>query len=121
MSQRRLDQITQALKERGYRLTPQRLAVLGVLAQSSDHPSVEEIHHQVRRDFPTTSLATIYKTVHLLKEMGEVLELGFADWGSRYDGRRPYPHPHVICTQCGAVVDHELAGMAAWPGQFGPA
>ncbi len=112
MSQRRLDLITQALKERGYRLTPQRLAVLRVLAQNPDHPSVEEIHHQVRRDFPTTSLATIYKTVHLLKEMGEVLELGFAEWGSRYDGRRPYSHPHVICTQCGAVVDHELAGMA---------
>lgn len=112
MSQQRLDQLIQTLKERGHRLTPQRLAVLKVLAQSPNHPSVEEVHQLVRRDFPTTSLATIYKTVHLLKEMGEILELGFAEWGSRYDGRRPYPHPHVICTQCGAVVDPDFPGMA---------
>lgn len=112
MSQQRLDHLTQTLRERGYRLTPQRLAVLKVLAQSAGHPSVEEIHQRVRRDFPTTSLATIYKTIHLLKEMGEILELGFADWGSRYDGRRPYPHPHVICTHCGAVVDPDFPAMA---------
>lgn len=111
MSQQRLDYLTRLLKEQGYRLTPQRLAVLNILTQSADHPSVEDVHQQVRRDFPTTSLATIYKTIHLLKDLGEILELGFADWGSRYDGRRPYPHPHVICTQCGVVVDPEFPGM----------
>lgn len=115
----RFKQMQDALREGGHRLTPQRLAVLGILAQSRNHPSVENIYQQVRRDFPTTSLATIYKTVTLLKELGQVLELGFADGGSRYDGSRPYPHPHVICTKCGAIVDPEFSGMAAMADEMG--
>jgi Fur family peroxide stress response transcriptional regulator len=43
--------------------------------------------------------------------LGEVLELGFASWGSRYDGNRPYPHPHVVCTKCGAIVDPQFAPL----------
>lgn len=109
--EQRLEQMIAALRETGHRLTPQRLAVLKILAASTDHPSVERIHQQVKQDFPTTSLATIYKTVTLLKELREVLELGFADWSSRYDGNRPYPHPHVICTECGAIVDPVFSSM----------
>ena len=47
-----------------------------------------------------TSLATAYKTVTLLKEIGEVLELGFGNDSNRHDGNKPYPHPHLICTKC---------------------
>ena len=100
-----------SLRKRGLRVTPQRLAVLKVLADSEEHPSVESIYHQVKQEFPTTSLATIYKTVTLLKELGQVLELGFAGWGSRYDGRKPFPHPHVICTRCGALKDPDFSSM----------
>lgn len=107
----RLRAMTEALRESGHRLTPQRLAVLEVLANSRQHPSVEGIYQQVRQKFPTTSLATIYKTVTLLKELGQVLELGFAGWGSRYDGLRPQPHPHVICTRCGEIADPQFSGM----------
>ena len=107
----RLEAMVAALKQRGLRITPQRLAVLAILAQSRSHPSVEEIHRRVLSQFPTTSLATIYKTINLLKELGEVLELGFSDWGSRYDGRHPQPHPHVICTRCGAIADPDYADM----------
>ncbi|MFH1035368.1 MAG: Fur family transcriptional regulator [Pseudomonadota bacterium] len=110
-SAQRLREMISALQEGGYRLTPQRLAVLGILAESRQHPSVEGIHQQVRAQFPTTSLATIYKTVTLLKELGQVLELGFADWGSRYDGNRPDPHPHVICMRCGQIADPEFSAM----------
>jgi len=51
------------------------------------------------------SLATVYKTISLLKREGEILELEFSDLGNRYDGRKPYPHPHVICTGCGKIID----------------
>ena len=71
----RLDEMITRLKERGHRLTPQRMAVLKILAVSEGHPSVEQIYERVKVDFPMTSLATVYKTVALLKEMGEVLEL----------------------------------------------
>jgi len=56
-----------------------------------------------------TSLATMYKTVTLLKEMGEVLELGFSGDSNRYDGKRPYPHPHLICVRCRKIMDPEVS------------
>jgi len=87
------------------------LAVLRVLAGSEGHPTVEAIYEKVRFEFPTTSLATIYKTVSLLKEINEVLELGFADGSNRYDGNRPFPHPHVICTQCKKIIDPDLSSL----------
>lgn len=108
---RRREEMIQALKQSGHRLTPQRLAILEILAQSSEHPSAEQIQRQVAERFPTTSLATIYKTLTLLKELGQVLELGFAEWDRRYDGRHPQPHPHLICTRCGAILDSESASL----------
>jgi Fur family peroxide stress response transcriptional regulator len=62
----RLEEMIQALKDQDFRLTPQRLAVLKILAESKGHPSVEDIFKQVKPNFPTTSLATTYKTVNLL-------------------------------------------------------
>ena len=111
----RLDELIAILKERGFRLTPQRKAVLKVLASSDHHPSVEHIYKQVKKDFPMTSLATVYKTVTLLKELGEVLELGFADGSNRYDGRKPNPHPHLICVQCHKIVDPDVEGWRELP------
>jgi Fur family transcriptional regulator, peroxide stress response regulator len=107
-TQARLDQLTTTLKARGYRLTPQRVAVLRVLAESQEHLCVEQIYDQVKAAFPMTSLATIYKTVTLLKEMGEVLELDFGGDSHRYDSRRPRPHPHLICTECKRLVDLDI-------------
>jgi len=73
---------------------------------------VERIYKQVKSDFPTTSLATVYKTVTLLKELNEVLELGFPEGSNRYDGNKPYSHPHVICLKCKKIVDPDLSGLA---------
>jgi Fur family peroxide stress response transcriptional regulator len=109
--QQRLEQMMATLKARRVRLTPQRLAVLKVLADSEGHPSVDRIYEAVRRDFPTTSIATIYKTVHLLKQMNEVLELAFPDGSNRYDGHKPFPHPHVICLRCKKILDPKLGSL----------
>ena len=110
-AQTRIDAMLAKLKSRDFRITPQRYAVLRILASSEEHPSVAEIYEAVRVEFPTTSLATVYKTVSLLKEIGEVLELGFHDGNNRYDGTRPFPHPHVICTQCRKIMDPELVSL----------
>ena len=108
----RLDEMLQKLREHKFRITPQRIAVLKILALSDGHPSVEKIHEQVKRDFPTTSLATVYKTITLLKDLNEVLELGFPEGGNRYDGKKPFPHPHLICLECRQIVDPDLASLA---------
>ena len=109
--QTRLNEMVSKLRERGSRLTPQRMAVLEVLAASEGHPSVEQVFECVRADMPMVSLATVYKTVGLLKEMGEVLELDFSDASNRYDGNMPYPHPHLICLRCRAIVDLQIAPL----------
>lgn len=108
----RFETMLERLREHRFRITPQRLAVLRILSRSEGHPSVETIYEQVKQDFPTTSLATVYKTVALLKQLGEVLELGFPEGGNRYDGKRPFPHPHLICTKCGRIEDPDPAGLA---------
>ena len=111
-SKTRLNQMLNKLKKNQHRITPQRMAVLKILAASKGHPSVERIYEQVKRHFPTTSLATVYKSVALIKELGEVLELGFTDGSNRYDGNKPYPHPHLVCTECKEIMDPSLSALA---------
>jgi Fur family peroxide stress response transcriptional regulator len=82
-----------------------------VLAESKGHPSVESIYEQVKPTFPTTSLATIYKNVAVLKDLGQILELGFSDDSNRYDGKKPYDHPHVVCTVCKKILDPDVSAL----------
>lgn len=107
----RLQKMVEALRKKQYRITPQRLAILKVLAESKGHPSVEAIYAQVKPTFPTTSLATIYKNITVLKELGQVLELGFSDDSNRYDGNKPYDHPHVVCIRCKRILDPDVAAL----------
>lgn len=103
----RFKALMRAVRQRGFRMTPQRLALLRLLAESPDHPSAAHLYDALRAQFPTTSFATVYKTLSLLEEMGEVLEMSFSDDDRRYDGRRPDPHPHLICVRCRRIVDLE--------------
>jgi Fur family peroxide stress response transcriptional regulator len=110
-SKARYDIISKKLKESGNKLTPQRLVIARILAESEGHPSVEDIYNQLRRDFPGISQATVYRNIMLLKSLGEVLEIGFAGAGTRYDGKKPYPHPHVICLRCNKIIDPDLDSL----------
>jgi Fur family transcriptional regulator, peroxide stress response regulator len=101
----RFEQILEKIKERGHRMTPQRLAILRILANSKDHPSAEMIYNQIKKEYPVTSFATVYKTIALVKELREVLELEFSHDSNRYDGKKPYPHPHLICVECKKITD----------------
>lgn len=92
------------IQERGCRLTSHRIVLLRLLAAAEDHPSAAQLHERLRIQFPTVSLATIYKTLALLKEEGQVLEIDLRS-DSHYDGNKPYPHPHLICTRCNRIVD----------------
>ena len=108
----RLGTLVQKLKASGQRMTPQRLAVLRILAASDEHLSAEQIYARVQAQYPMTSLATIYNTLTLLRDMGQVLEIGIGRVGCRYDGLNPDPHPHLICTQCNTIVDAHLPALS---------
>ena len=97
--------LVKQMRAAGHRMTPQRQAVLEILTTSDTHPTVDQIYERVRIDFPMTSRATVYKTISLAKEMGAVMELEFSKGSNRYDGKRPYPHTHVICMKCKQVMD----------------
>jgi Fur family peroxide stress response transcriptional regulator len=112
-AEQRFQQLKDKLRRLGYRLTPQRVALLRLLSESRDHPSAKDLYDQLRRQFPTTSLATIYKTLNVLKDLDEVLELGFSNDDNRYDGNKPYPHPHVICIRCRKIIDFDRDVIAS--------
>ena len=107
--QQRFEDILNKLRQRNCRITPQRIAILKAFLNTNSHPGVEQVYERVKADFPTTSLATVYKTVNLLKEIDEILEISFSDRGNRYDGNKPYPHPHLICTRCESIIDPEVS------------
>ena len=111
----RYDEMIGKLKAGSQKLTPQRLAILRVLANSSDHPSVDDIHQKLAKDFPGISQATVYRTIMMVKSLGQVLELGFPDGSNRYDGSKPDPHPHVICTRCKRIIDPNVSDFIDLP------
>ena len=104
-SDRRYEQLLARLRERGLRLTPQRMALLRLIAASEGHPGAHDLHCRLTEQFPTTSPATVYKTLRLLKDLGEIVEIEFGDGDNRYDGRNPAPHPHLLCVRCRRIVD----------------
>jgi Fur family peroxide stress response transcriptional regulator len=107
-----VQEILSRLRDLGYRATPQRAAILRSLATSTHHPNVEQIYESVRADFPMTSLATVYKTLAILKELGAVRELSIAGESARYDCGGPDFHPHLICVECKKIVDLETSSAA---------
>jgi Fur family peroxide stress response transcriptional regulator len=106
-NQVRFDELMTALKKSDFRLTPQRVELVRLIAASEGHPSARQLYTSIKRQFPTISQATVYKTLALLKEMNQVQEIDLHD-DSHYDGNRPEPHPHLVCVKCGKIIDGEV-------------
>jgi Fur family peroxide stress response transcriptional regulator len=112
---KRLESVCARLRAHGHRVTPQRLAIMEFVFSSAQHPTAQQIYEALQARFPTMSLATVYKTLHLLEELEEVAVLGVEAEGARYDGAQPVPHAHLVCERCGAVVDaHGPAQQQDW-------
>lgn len=99
------------LKERGYKMTTQRQAVLDViLAHEGEHLSTEEIYENVKKTHPEIGLATVYRTLILLDNMEVVYKLDLDDGCSRYElnkHKEDHRHHHLICMKCGSVAEVE--------------
>jgi Fur family transcriptional regulator, peroxide stress response regulator len=109
-SEQRYQSLLSKLHERGSRMTSHRMALARLLATSDGHPNAFQLYENLRQQFPTISLATVYKTLVLLKEEGEVLEIDLHN-DSRYDGNKPYSHPHLVCTRCNRIIDGDEVVM----------
>lgn len=103
----RFNELISALKERNFRMTPQRMELIRLIAISEGHPSANDLYEQIKQKFPTMSPATVYKTLFLLKDMNEVYEINLRE-DSHYDGNRPQPHAHLICIKCHKIIDGDI-------------
>lgn len=100
----RLDAFSARCRTAGLAVTPQRLAIFRHLAATDRHPSAEELHAAVRREMPTLSLATVYKTLNTLAGIGALRPVSRLGARGRWDANLR-PHHHLVCTVCDAVVD----------------
>lgn len=102
--QERIDHLVARCRDEGMAVTPQRIAIFRALVSSDDHPSPEMLHQRVKKTMPSLSLATIYKTLDALAEMGLVEEVSPVGDVKRYDGNHR-PHHHLVCVKCKKVID----------------
>lgn len=109
MSKDRKENLKITLKEKGYKLTPQRRSILDeILKHEGSHLTTEEIYDLVKVNCPEIGLATVYRTVQLLEEMGVLCKLDLDDGCSRYelcDEEENHQHHHLICQNCGEVIE----------------
>lgn len=96
--------ITSIFKEKKLKLTPQRLAVYNYLMGTKSHPSAETIYAGIQEQYPTMSLATVYKAVKTLASVGLIQEINVGEGNFRYDANT-ISHPHIQCLKCGRVDD----------------
>lgn len=106
-----IKKLKEDLKQRGYKLTPQRRAILdGLVKNEGKHLTVEEIYDEVKIECPEIGLATVYRTVLLLEEMGIIYRLDLEDGCARYElvhENENHRHHHLVCSNCGKVIEVE--------------
>jgi Fur family transcriptional regulator, peroxide stress response regulator len=110
MSDVQLKEAIDTLKETGVRITPQRHAILEYLIHSMAHPTADDIYKALEGKFPNMSVATVYNNLRVFREVGLVKELTYGDSSSRFDYVTS-DHYHVICDECGKIVDFHYPGL----------
>ena len=92
------------LRERGYKLTSQRRAIISLLSKDMTHPGAADILKKIRKSLPQVSMSTVYYTLDVLKKERLIQELEFYDQNNRYDINISN-HINLICKKCGRIED----------------
>ncbi|MFC2026189.1 Fur family transcriptional regulator [Chloroflexota bacterium] len=93
------------LRSRGYRLTPQREMIIETLTQNDHHMTAEEIFENLGARTRTINIATVYRTLDLLIEEGLACRNDLGTGQVFYASNRHGPHIHLVCRQCGEIID----------------
>jgi len=105
-----LNAICEILHDHDYKVTPQRQVILEVfLEQPGRHLSAEDVLSFIKEAHPEIGVATVYRTLDLLAELGILQKLNLDDGKSRYEfcDKAVHHHHHLICLQCGEVTEFE--------------
>ena len=100
------DVLVTALRERGQRVTSQRLLINRALREADRHVTAEEVHAAVSGSLPGISLPTVYSTLDLFEELGILRRINAGGGAVLYDPKES-PHHHLVCSRCGVVEDLE--------------
>jgi Fur family peroxide stress response transcriptional regulator len=96
--------ILAAFRDRQVRCTPQRYTILDYLVRRRIHPTAEEIHTAINRRDPRASLATVYKSLHVMAQAGLIREVTVHGHAVRFESNTERHH-HFVCETCGRVED----------------
>jgi Fe2+ or Zn2+ uptake regulation protein len=107
----RYESLRETLHTSGRRLTRQRRLVLEVLESSQEHLDAEGLHARAKALQPNISLATVYRTLQILKEMGLVEEHQFGEGHAHFETTQETPHYHFTCCECGRVIEFDAPQM----------
>ncbi len=99
----KLEDLVSSLREEGFRITPQRIAIVDYLLKTVEHPSADRIHKVIQRKYPMVSLSTVYKTLELLKDKRLVNEIE-VEGETRFDAQTD-EHINLVCMNCGKIDD----------------
>ena len=106
------ERLQDALRASGRRLTPQRRLILQVLAESMGHLDADALYERVKTRDPDVSLATVYRTLAVLQEVGLVKEYSLGQDHGHYETVRDEPHYHFACLRCGKVIESDTPLVA---------
>ena len=99
------EQAIDVLRDKGHRLTPQRLLVLSIVAEGAGHMGVDEVYHRAKEAYPYMDIATVYRTLHLFKDLGVVTEVAIED-RLHYELTDPRGrHHHMVCRVCSGAFN----------------
>ncbi|MDH4224869.1 MAG: transcriptional repressor [Deltaproteobacteria bacterium] len=107
-ARKKMELFPSACRGAGLKVTPQRVAVYGMLLKTDSHPSAEEVYHVIRAAIPSISLGTVYKILDTLHNQGFLRRVATSRQTARYDARVE-PHHHTLCEQCGKIQDVDVA------------
>lgn len=98
------EELVKIFRERGRKVTPQRVRIFQILQGNESHPTAESVFADLIREMPTVSLKTVYQTLHELVDMGEISLLDLGTGSSRFDPNKSNHH-HLVCSKCHLVRD----------------
>lgn len=104
--------IIDQLREKGLRMTPQRMMIIAVVEGSNNHISAEEIYAQVIEKYPDVNISTVYRTLDTLEELKLVTKTDFGDGRVRYHPAHKGHHHHLVCRECGKIIDLDEKSLA---------
>ena len=110
--------LAEALQARGYRFTQQRRRLLEVMEESRQHLDAMTLYDQVKARNPNISLATVYRTLALLKEVGLVEEHRLGEEHTHFEMVQEPPHFHFTCLECGQVIEFDAPQVMEVAGQL---